>query len=121
MTAAQPVRRDSAEELRLHNDQLLREQLSSENNLSATLYLDLMKKRLTRLTFPGKFAPIRPQKTLPRRMRNSLARLWRPLARGAEVARFLRDLSSRKKLFHLAGTTLVVYDPALWTEWFAKM
>jgi O-methyltransferase len=68
MTPAQPVRKDSAEELRLNNDQLLREQLPAENNLSATLYLDLMKKCLTRLTFPEKFAPLRPQKTLPRRM-----------------------------------------------------
>jgi O-methyltransferase len=65
MTPAQPVRKDRAEELRLHNDQLLREQLPSEN-LSATLYLELMKKCLTRIAFPEKYAPIRQQKTLPR-------------------------------------------------------
>lgn len=40
--------------------------------------------------------------------------LWHDYGgRWPDVARFLRDLSSQKKLFHLAGTTLVVHDPAL--------
>jgi hypothetical protein len=34
-------------------------------------------------------------------------------SRWPDVARYLRDLSSQKKFYHLAGTTMVVHGPAL--------
>ena len=68
MTPAQPVRKNGGEEFLLNNAQPVPARLLSEYNLPAALYLDLMKKCLTRTAFPEKYAPIRPQKTLPRRM-----------------------------------------------------
>jgi O-methyltransferase len=68
MTQAQPVRKSDGEELLLNKVPTIAEPVLSANNLPATLYLDLMKKCLTRIAFPEKYAPIKPQKTLPRRM-----------------------------------------------------
>jgi O-methyltransferase len=67
MTEAQPVTKMGGEKLLVNNAPTGRDPLFSENNLPATLYLDLMKKCLTRIAFPEKYAPIRSQRTLPRR------------------------------------------------------
>jgi O-methyltransferase len=68
MTPAQPVSKSRGEEFLLDNAHTAAKHLRSESNLPATLYLDLLKKCLTRIAFPEKYAPIKPQKTLPRRM-----------------------------------------------------
>jgi O-methyltransferase len=44
------------------------EKLTRVNNSPEKLYLDLLKKCLTRITFPELYAPINRQRTLPRRM-----------------------------------------------------
>jgi O-methyltransferase len=68
VTQVQPVRKSGGKEFPLNTAQAVAEQLLPENNLPATLYLALMKQCLTRIAFPEKYAPIKPQKTLPRRI-----------------------------------------------------
>lgn len=96
MTPAQPVRRSGGEESLLNNAHAVAEQLRSENNLPATLYLDLLKKCLTRITFPDKYAPLKPQKTIPRKMvltlfQNLLSPLKLEIVRRTELDPRLRE------------------------------
>jgi O-methyltransferase len=58
----------AGDEIHINVDHATAEEAPRRNDFPQGLYLDLMKNCLTRIAFPEKYAPIKPQKTLLRRM-----------------------------------------------------
>jgi O-methyltransferase len=68
MSQAQPTRYGARNEESVERVQAIALGAQEENGSPEKLYLDLMKKCLTRIAFPERYAPIKPPRTIPRKL-----------------------------------------------------
>jgi O-methyltransferase len=80
MGQAQATRYGARNEESVKHVQAIAQGAQEENDSPAKLYLDLMKKCLTRIAFPERYASIKPPRTIPRKLAwNLCQKLLSPL------------------------------------------